>query len=56
MRTGALDIFTREWVLETVRRVHQASGECFGGVLSALYAGDDLVAAHLGLRSATVWH
>jgi CelD/BcsL family acetyltransferase involved in cellulose biosynthesis len=56
LRTGALDIFTRPWVVETIRRVHDADEPAFAGMLSALYAGDELVAAHLGLRSASVWH
>jgi CelD/BcsL family acetyltransferase involved in cellulose biosynthesis len=30
--------------------------EQFAGMLSALYAGDRLIAAHAGMRSAAVWH
>jgi CelD/BcsL family acetyltransferase involved in cellulose biosynthesis len=28
----------------------------FAGMLSALYAGGELVAAHMGMRSRTCWH
>jgi CelD/BcsL family acetyltransferase involved in cellulose biosynthesis len=55
-RTGAFDIFGRKWVREVVRRAHTASNTNFAGVLSALFAGNEPVAVHLGLRSASVWH
>ena len=55
-RTGAVDIFGYGWVRDVVRRAHAATGTSFAGMLSALYAGGQPVALHLGLRSATVWH
>jgi CelD/BcsL family acetyltransferase involved in cellulose biosynthesis len=55
-RTGAFDIFEREWVRDVVRRVHGAATPNFGGMLSVLSAGGEPVAVHLGLRSATIWH
>lgn len=55
-RTGALDIFRFPWVLDVVERVHRSEGEAFSGMLSALFAGDTLVAAHLGMRSRSAWH
>lgn len=39
--------------LETLRAT---KAEGFAGVLSALYAGDTLIAVHFGIRSRTVWH
>ncbi len=39
--------------LETLRAI---KAEGFAGVLSALYAGDTLIAVHFGIRSRTVWH
>ena len=39
--------------LETLRRTRS---ERFSGFLSALYAGEQLIAAHFGMRSRTVWH
>jgi CelD/BcsL family acetyltransferase involved in cellulose biosynthesis len=55
-RTGAFDIFELEWVRDVVRRAHGAASPTFGGMLSVLFAAGEPVAAHLGLRSATIWH
>jgi CelD/BcsL family acetyltransferase involved in cellulose biosynthesis len=58
IRTGLDDPFQQRWVRDVVTAVHQADEPVngFAGVLSALYAGDQLVAAHLGMHSAQVWH
>jgi CelD/BcsL family acetyltransferase involved in cellulose biosynthesis len=53
---GALDVFSHRWAVELLERAHAAQAEGFGGVLSALWAGDRMVAAHMGLRSSTVLH
>lgn len=50
------DIFSVPWVRQTVEGIHAAQTPEFAGMLSALYAGDQLVAAHFGMRSSTVWH
>jgi CelD/BcsL family acetyltransferase involved in cellulose biosynthesis len=55
-RTGARDVFADRWAVEVVERIHATQDEDFAGMLSALWAGDRLVAAHAGLRSRTVWH
>ena len=55
-RTGSVDFFARRWTRALAERIACEQGPSFGGVLSALYAGDDLVAAHLGMRSERVWH
>jgi CelD/BcsL family acetyltransferase involved in cellulose biosynthesis len=54
--TGAFDFFQLDWTVELVRRIHQTQTDRFGGVLSALYAGDRLAAAHMGMRSRSVCH
>ncbi len=41
---------------ELLRALLDVDGADFGGILSGLYAGDRLVAAHLGLRSNGVLH
>src|SRR5262249_51974833 len=41
---------------EVVRRVHGTHASGFSGALSLLYAADRPIAAHLGLRSRSVWH
>jgi CelD/BcsL family acetyltransferase involved in cellulose biosynthesis len=51
-RTGAFDVFSRQWVVDVIERL--VAGPL--GLLSTLRSGDDLVAAHLGLRSGRVVH
>ncbi len=53
---GWQDIFSLPWVRNTVEAIHAIQTPEFAGMLSLLYAGDKLVAAHFGMRSATVWH
>ena len=48
LRAGFPVAFEKPWVNAMLERID--------GTLSLLYAGDRMVAAHLGLRSATVWH
>jgi CelD/BcsL family acetyltransferase involved in cellulose biosynthesis len=54
-RLGILEKSTpRLWSL--LGALCRTQSEDFAGMLSALYAGDQLIAAHAGMRSATVWH
>ena len=55
-RTGVFDFFQLDWTVELVRRIHQTQTDRFGGILSALYVGDRLAAAHMGMRSRSVCH
>jgi CelD/BcsL family acetyltransferase involved in cellulose biosynthesis len=55
-RTGKTDWFAIPWVAALVERLHGVQTPGFAGLLSALWAGDELVAAHFGLRSRAVWH
>lgn len=48
------DMFRFDWVSELLDLSRRTQTECFSGVLSALYAGDELVAVHLGLQSGKV--
>jgi len=50
------DIFAVPWIRTVVERINQQKQAGFSGVLSTLYAGDTLVAAHFGMRSASVLH
>ena len=50
------DLCSFEWVRSIIRRIHATQTKEFAGVLSALYAGDRLLAGHFGMRSRTVWH
>lgn len=49
LRFGGVDSV---WVRSVLEAVLTSADDDFTGVLSALYAGDRLVAAHLGIRSA----
>ncbi|HYF21560.1 MAG TPA: GNAT family N-acetyltransferase [Ramlibacter sp.] len=55
VRTGASDCFADPWAREFVTRIAATDNPDFGGRLSALYAGDTLVAAHFGMRSRRVY-
>ncbi len=53
---GPLDVFSHRWTIELLELIHAAQTREFSGVLSALWAGDTMVAAHMGMRSSTVLH
>lgn len=44
------------WPLVLLEQILPIQTESFGGMLSLLYAGDHVVAGHMGMRSRTVWH
>ena len=50
------DIFSIPWVRQVADGIHSTQTPEFAGMLSLLYAGDKLVSAHFGMRSASVWH
>lgn len=50
------DIFRTTWIRESVEMLHSAQAPLFAGVLSGLYAGDVLIAAHFGIRSGKTLH
>jgi len=54
--SGLPDIFAVAWTRALMKRLFETRESGFGGVLSALYVGDELAAAHFGMRSRTVWH
>ncbi|MFF4188015.1 GNAT family N-acetyltransferase [Streptomyces sp. NPDC001691] len=53
-RTGRRDRFAQEWISTLVQQLAHTRAPGCSGVLSVLYAGDEPVAAHFGLRSRTV--
>ncbi|GGV77587.1 cellulose biosynthesis protein CelD [Streptomyces griseoloalbus] len=53
-RTGRRDRFAQEWITRLVGRLAETRAPQCTGTLSVLYAGDRPVAAHFGLRSASV--
>lgn len=56
LRTGRWDRFAVPWIAELIERVHACPGPRVSGILSVLYAGSEIVAAHLGMRYGPVWH
>lgn len=54
--TGQPSLFGIGWVRELVERLHTSRDLALKGQLSCLYFGDELVAAHFGLRSPDVLH
>ncbi len=55
-RIGAVHHLAADWKVEVLRKVANTQGELFGGMLSALYAGDHLIAVHLGMVSSATLH
>jgi CelD/BcsL family acetyltransferase involved in cellulose biosynthesis len=55
-RTGKEDIFRDARIRSIVQEIHETQDKHFSGMLSLLYAGDRLVAAHLGMRGGHIWH
>jgi CelD/BcsL family acetyltransferase involved in cellulose biosynthesis len=53
---GYHDLFAIPWAREVILNVHATQTTHFGGVLSALYAGGHVAAAHMGIRWHDVWH
>jgi CelD/BcsL family acetyltransferase involved in cellulose biosynthesis len=55
-RTGLPVRFEIAWVNSMLAQIHATQDPDFAGTLSLLYAGDQMVAGHFGVRSLTAWH
>jgi CelD/BcsL family acetyltransferase involved in cellulose biosynthesis len=55
-RSGWNDLFATSWGRSLMEHIHKLQSPSFAGMLSLLYAGEQLVAGHFGMRSGTVWH
>lgn len=53
VRTNTLDIFRYDWVHDLLKSIRAEKSPEFSAPLSALWAGDQLAAVHLGLASST---
>jgi len=53
-QTRTPDVFDLPWARALLERLRHQKGQGFEGVLSALYFGDTLAAAHFGIRTSTV--
>lgn len=56
LETGITDFFEIGWFRQVVEGIHQTQTPQFGGRLSLLYAGDRLIAGHMGMQAGQVWH
>jgi len=50
-RTHVTDTFSFPWTVQLLERIRREHTEAFSGMMSALYAGDTLLAVHFGMRS-----
>jgi CelD/BcsL family acetyltransferase involved in cellulose biosynthesis len=55
-RTGAFDVFSMPWTRRLMRNLLHLESEELQGQMSALFAGDELVAVHFGLRRQSLLH
>lgn len=49
-------IFKTPWAAKVLEDIKASSGGEFAGLLTSLYAGDEMIAVHFGMRSKTAWH
>ena len=55
-QTGVLQVLKYPWVVALLQRLRRTQSEKFSGLLSALYAGNQLAAVHLGLKGSNALH
>ena len=55
-RSRTFDILSVDWAANLLRELSSVNNEDFKGLLSALWAGDELVAVHFGMLSGNVLH
>lgn len=55
-RTGVYDFFSDERAVRLVRDIAQTKVDGFEGLVSVLYVGDAIAAAHMGMRTEDVLH
>lgn len=55
-RTGTFDILQFDWVKQFLDKIRQTHSEGFEGVLSVLRVNDQLIGAHMGMKTSTVLH
>lgn len=55
-QSNLVEALSRKWVADTLVAVRKEKGASFAGLLSSLYAGENLLAVHFGIKSRAVWH
>jgi CelD/BcsL family acetyltransferase involved in cellulose biosynthesis len=56
LSSGLTDVFAVPWTVQLLEKLLNTQSHDFAGMLSTLYAGDRLIAAHFGMRSRFVLH
>jgi CelD/BcsL family acetyltransferase involved in cellulose biosynthesis len=54
--TKTFNVLTMHWARALLNKIRDIQTAEFAGVLSVLYAGDQMAAVHLGMRSRNVFH
>lgn len=54
--TAAPNIFRIDWIRDLLMKLRDYDSPEFSGLLTGLYAGDELLAVHLGMQSGNVLH
>lgn len=54
--SGLIDVFSFPWSRDLLSVIKDMQGPTFSGMLSCIYAGDSLIAIHMGMRSRWVWN
>lgn len=55
-QTHTFDLFRVAWARDLVERIFATHDREFGGCLSVVWAGDRLIAGHMGIRSGSILH
>lgn len=55
-RSKTFDILSVEWASDLLRKIERINESGFKGILSAIYAGDRLVAVHFGMLTEDILH
>ncbi len=55
-RTGIVDLFSFDWVVQLLENVLQHSSPRFSGAMFVLYVGDRIAAVDMGMQSGSLFH
>jgi CelD/BcsL family acetyltransferase involved in cellulose biosynthesis len=56
LKTGKEDLTQDPVKMAILRKIFECRSQHFSGLLSALFAGDRLIAGHFGMRFKNIWH
>lgn len=55
-RTNVFDLFSVDWIIELVKRIHHTKTDQFCGILSTIFFDDLPIAIHMGMKYKNVLH